>query len=96
MNLTDIKNSIVPELQNIGGVTKAGVFGSYARGDSGADSDIDILITLEEPTSLLTLVGIEKDLEESLGRPVDLVTEKSLSPYIKDDVLEQVEIIYER
>lgn len=64
---------------------RVGIFGSYARGESNKNSDLDILIQLEEnhKTSLLTLAGIQQDLTDALGIPVDIVTEKYLSKYIR-------------
>ena len=62
------------------GVTKAAIFGSYARGDAKKNSDIDILI--KPPTGIgLGFVGIKLELEEKLGRKVDLLTYNSIHPY---------------
>ncbi len=65
------------------------VFGSCARGDNRPDSDLDLLIDLEEGRSLLDLIAIQQDLEDLLGRKVDVVTEPELSPYFRDNVLEE-------
>jgi predicted nucleotidyltransferase len=54
------------------------LFGSYARGDTTEDSDIDILIRLQETCSLFQLVKIENDLSELIDRKVDLVTEGAI------------------
>ena len=62
---------------------KLGVFGSYARGENNANSDLDILVEFGERISLLDLVGLEQDLSEILGIKVDLVTERALSKYIR-------------
>jgi uncharacterized protein len=63
------------------------VFGSRARGDAGPESDLDLLVALEPGRSLLDLVAIKQDLEDLLRFPVDVVTEASLSPYLRDAVL---------
>ena len=62
---------------------KLGVFGSYARGENDATSDLDILVEFGVQISLLDLVGLEQDLSEMLGIKVDLVTERALSKYIR-------------
>ena len=62
---------------------KLGVFGSYARGENNAPSDLDILVEFGVRISLLDLVGLEQDLSESLGIKVDLVTERALSKHIR-------------
>jgi predicted nucleotidyltransferase len=72
---------------------RVGIFGSYARGDNKACSDLDVLIDLDysNQISLLDLTRVELALSDALGIPVDLVTEKSLSPllrpYIEKDVV---------
>lgn len=65
------------------------VFGSLARSEGGAGSDLDLLINLEEGRSLLDLIALKHDLEDLLGRPVDVVTERSLSPFLRETVLQQ-------
>ena len=82
--LKEIIKKIVPVLKKHG-VKKAGIFGSFARGDSTKKSDIDVLI--EFNGSLLDLVGLEMELEKILGRKVDIVTYKGISPYLKKPIL---------
>jgi uncharacterized protein len=65
------------------------VFGSLARGEGREDSDLDLLVTLGEGRSLLDLVGLKQDLEDLVHRPVDVVTERALSPYLRDRVLSE-------
>lgn len=76
------------------GVKKAGVFGSYARGEQKKKSDIDLLI--EAPKGMgLRFVGLGIELEEKLGRKVHLVTYKYINPYIKNEILkDEVKIIW--
>lgn len=69
------------------GARNVRVFGSVARGESGGSSDLDLLVEMMEGRSLLDLVALGADLEEALGVAVDVVTEKSLSPYLRDRVL---------
>ncbi|MBP1466234.1 nucleotidyltransferase family protein [Candidatus Chloroploca sp. M-50] len=65
------------------------VFGSVVRGESGSESDIDLLIDMDEQRSLLDLVALWQDLQDMLGRRVDVVTERSLHWYIRDRVLRE-------
>jgi predicted nucleotidyltransferase len=71
-----------------------GIFGSYARGEENADSDLDILIDFESKVDLLELIGIEQELESLLGMKVDLITYRSinasLKPYIEHDLIKLV------
>lgn len=64
------------------------VFGSPARGETHPGSDVDVLVQLEAGRSLLDVVAIKQDLEDLLGCDVDVVTEASISPYIRDQVLQ--------
>lgn len=65
------------------------VFGSVSRGEAGPQSDVDILVKLEPGRSLLDVVAIKQDLEDLLGCQVDVVTEESISLYIRDQVLKE-------
>jgi hypothetical protein len=69
------------------GASNIRVFGSRARGDDTTDSDLDILVELEPGRTLLDLVAIKQDLGDLLGCQVDVVTEASISPYIREQVL---------
>jgi len=70
------------------GAGQVRVFGSVARGEAGPHSDVDILVTLEPGRSLLDLIALKQDLEDLLGRPVDVVTEAAVSPYMRAQVLQ--------
>jgi predicted nucleotidyltransferase len=69
------------------GARNVRVFGSLARGEAGPDSDVDILVELGSDRSLLDIVAIKQDLEDLLGRRVDVVTRAAISPYIREQVL---------
>ena len=69
------------------GVTGVRVFGSMSRGDGSDDSDVDLLVTLAPGTSGLALGGLLLDAQELLGRRVDVVTEASLHPALRDSVM---------
>ena len=63
------------------------IFGSVARGKDASDSDVDFLVDLEPGRNLLDLGGLLMDLQELLGRPVDVVTERGLRPRVRTRVL---------
>ena len=65
------------------------IFGSAVRGEAGPDSDIDFLIDAGPTTSSWFPAGLILDLEEILGRRVEVVTTKALNPYIRDHVLRE-------
>ncbi len=71
------------------------IFGSVARGTAKESSDVDVLVEFAEPMSLLDLVRLQRELSEVLGKPVDLVTEKALSPYIRSQVMSEAQVMYE-
>ena len=68
-------------------MTDIRVFGSMSRGEANDNSDVDLLVTLAPGTSALALVGLLLDAQELLGRRVDVVTEPSLHPALRDRVL---------
>lgn len=73
---------------------KIGIFGSYARGENSKESDIDILYQFEEPISLFEKSNILDALQEQLNSSVDLVSEKYLHPYLKEQILKDLRVIY--
>ena len=78
-------------------VLKAWLFGSYARGEQREDSDVDLLVTLDHSRPVgMRYFGIWADLEEMLGREVDLVTEGSLIPNAQRTADRDKRLIYER
>lgn len=75
-------------------ITKAGVFGSFAKGKATADSDVDILVELNEKISLLEFVAIKLELEDLLERKVDLVEYQAIKPRLKKRILGEEVRIY--
>lgn len=71
------------------GARNVRIFGSLAQGEGTEASDLDLLVTLGEGRSLLDLVGLKQDLEDLIHRPVDVVTEQALSPYLRERVLSE-------
>jgi uncharacterized protein len=71
------------------GATNLRIFGSVARGEDTPTSDLDMIIDLEPNRSLFDLGGLAMDLQDLLGCPVDIVTEKGLKQRIRDRVLRE-------
>lgn len=73
------------------GVLKLALFGSVARGTARADSDVDVLVAFDGAADADRYFGVQFYLEDLLGRPVDLVTEKALRerlrPYVERDAI---------
>lgn len=76
-------------------VSKIGIFGSVARGEATSTSDIDVLVYFSRPKRLLSLIKLERELSEAFGRKIDLLTEAAISPYLRDRILNEVQMIYE-
>lgn len=93
LTIKQIATIAVPILKK-NGIVKAGIFGSYARGEAKKRSDIDILVKTKMGMSLLTFVGIKLELEKQLQRKVDLVEYDVIKQRIKEQILqEEVKII---
>ena len=69
----------LPELQDRYPIKSLGIFGSVARGDASENSDVDVLVEFYEPVGM-EFIDLVFDLEELLGRKVDLVSKKGLKP----------------
>lgn len=84
--LKAIKQKIAPILRQ-NGVVKAGVFGSYARGEQKKKSDVDILVKFKGKKSLLNLAGLEIKIEKRLRRRADVLTYNSIHPLLREHIL---------
>jgi predicted nucleotidyltransferase len=82
----DLRNAL-PELKRRYPIRSLGVFGSLARGDARADSDVDILVEFDQPVDFFAYYALEQRLGELAGRPVDLVTRASLKRYSGQTIL---------
>lgn len=69
------------------GMSNVRVFGPVARGDTADDGDVDLLVEAEAGRSMLDVVGLWLDLQELLGRKVDLLTEGGVNPHLRDRIL---------
>ena len=79
-------------------VLKAWLFGSYSRGEQRADSDVDLLVKFDRsrPIGLFAYVRMRRELEERLGRKIDLVEEGTLRPAAQKTANQDLKVIYER
>jgi len=93
MKRQEIINEIIACLTKPG-AKRIAIFGSFARRQESAASDIDILVEFVGGVSLLSLVRLERELSERLGWKVDLLTESSISPYIMENIKDELEVIY--
>ncbi|MGE0762648.1 MAG: nucleotidyltransferase family protein [Bdellovibrionales bacterium] len=95
----EIKQIIIETLKPLG-VLRISLFGSFSRHELTETSDIDILVRLP-PAKNRTLIGLrwftlDQELQEKIGRPVDLVTEDALMDALKPIIERDLEVIYEK
>ena len=75
-------------------VKKLSLFGSRARGEADAQSDVDLLVEFSQRKSLLTLVALERQLSTLFRREVDLLTEAAISPYLRPQIQQDLQVLY--
>jgi predicted nucleotidyltransferase len=76
------------------GVKRLGLFGSFARGEAGKNSDVDVLVTFDPKARTYdNLFAVGEALEEVFHRKIDLVTEDSLSPYFGSKIRSEVKYV---
>ena len=95
MTTQTIKNKILPILKREG-VTKAAIFGSFARGEANKKSDVDLLVKFEKGKSLLDLINLQYSLEDKVGRKFDVVSYGGINHLLKKIILGEQKIIYEK
>lgn len=93
VTIQEIKPKITPLLKRAG-VIRSAIFGSFAKGTGDEKSDIDILVEFKAGKTLLDLIALKAELENALAQQVDLLTYKSLSPFLKDKILQEQVSIY--
>jgi predicted nucleotidyltransferase len=97
-NLDEIREIIVPVLKPF--AKRVSIFGSYVRKDATPESDIDIVVALKPPdqrppVGWFKWIELEEELEIQLGRPIDLITEDGVSPYIRPYIDQEKVVLYE-
>ena len=86
--ILDILRDELPYLKEEFRVIRIGIFGSYANGEQGPESDIDLLVELDPPVGFFKFIALGDYLSERLGNKVDMVTPDALRPQMRSDVLE--------
>lgn len=93
MNLTEAEKNKIIDICKRNDISYCAMFGSFARGEGRADSDIDLLVRFSKPKGF-EWVSAALEIEDEIGRKVDLVTEAGLNPYIRDRVLKDLLVLY--
>lgn len=93
MKIKEIKEKMIPLLVQHR-IKRAGIFGSVAKGNATDESDIDILVELGDKISLLEFVGIKFELEDLLGKKVDLVEYEAIKPRLLSRIMSEEIRIY--
>ena len=101
MKKEEIKSRLLEAVkrdEHVEDIKTVALFGSFTRGEDQPDSDVDVLVEFSENSHIgfFTYAEIQRNLTEAIGRKVDLVTPEALSKYIRKEVLEQAEMVYER
>jgi uncharacterized protein len=94
MSTADIKENISPIFKEYG-IKRAGLFGSFSRGEETSKSDVDILVSLGKPMGMFKYMHMVRDIEQKLGRKVDIVTENSINKFLKPYIIKDLQSIYE-
>ena len=93
LTLEEIKKKVLPVLRERK-IKRASIFGSYARGDARSTSDVDILAEFPPHFSLFDMSGLKIELEEALGKKVDLIEYDRIKPVLKENILsDQIPIL---
>ena len=86
LELEEIKRKLIPILRK-NKVTKAGIFGSYARGKQSRKSDVDILIEINDSFGLIEFIKLKMAIQELLRKKVDLVEYSTIRPEIRENII---------
>ena len=81
------------ELHELYGVTRLGLVGSCARDEAGPQSDIDLIVSLQSDNTFRSFFGLLHFLQDNLDEHIDLATEESLKPLIKDAIMQDVHYV---
>ena len=101
MNKQKIKDKLLEAVKSdshLNDIKSVALFGSSVTGEAKIDSDIDVLIQFADDAHIgfFEYVRIQRNMGDALGQKVDLVTPEALSKYIKEQVLQEAEVVYQR
>lgn len=96
MSVLDEKRDEIAAFCEANGIEYLGVFGSYARGAFDEASDIDFIVRFARPIDFFNFSGVHLGLQDILSKEVDLVTEKSINPSVREYILKDLRPVYER
>ena len=101
MDKQEIKEKLLKAInsdEHVDDIKFVAIFGSYVNDEPSEGSDVDVLVQFSDDAHIgfFEYVRIQRNLSEALGLKVDLVTRGALSKYIKDQVLQETEVVYER
>ncbi|MFO1069538.1 MAG: nucleotidyltransferase family protein [Geminicoccaceae bacterium] len=82
--------AMLPELRLRYPLASIGVFGSFARGQQSASSDLDLLVEFDGPIGLFAFGELEDEISRRLGLPVEIVTRAALKPLLRDEILDEL------
>lgn len=84
-----VLKQVKPDIEARYHINSLALFGSVARGDDNANSDVDLLVEFSSTPDLLTFIELEERLKEALGRNVDLVPRRKLRAELADSILRE-------
>lgn len=93
MKLAESEKKKIIDICKRNDISYCALFGSFARGDAGENSDIDLLVRFSKPKGF-DWVDAALEIEDEIGKKVDLVTEAGLSQYIRERVMKDLQVLY--
>jgi predicted nucleotidyltransferase len=96
MNLALSEKEKIIEICKRNDISYCALFGSFARGEATETSDIDLLVKFSKRIGIFEFAGVAQDLEDALKRKVDLATEAMIGKYIRENVMRDLKVIYEK
>ncbi|OGE82357.1 MAG: hypothetical protein A3B10_02670 [Candidatus Doudnabacteria bacterium RIFCSPLOWO2_01_FULL_44_21] len=93
MTIEEVKEKIVPVLKQ-SGVEYAGIFGSVARGDASASSDVDILVKFQSSPTFAGYLKLDENLRRVLNHDIDLVTVGAVNKFLRPQIERDLKLIY--